>query len=414
MDTRPGVPDEAAADGTTEHPARRPGLAPLALGAVGVVYGDIGTSPIYALREALNAIADGARPSDGQVIGVLSIIMWSLTIIVSVKYALLMLRADNRGEGGTLSLMALARRGRPGFGRAILLLGMAGASLFFGDALITPAISVLSAVEGLEVSTPAIAEFVVPITVVILVVLFSVQRFGTARVAGVFAPLMTLWLLVLAGIGLWHVVMNPAVLWALNPLEAVRFLVEHSGVALAVMGAAFLAVTGAEALYVDLGHFGRRPIMLSWFGLVFPALVLNYLGQGAYLISHDGPIGLPLFEMVAGWASLPLVILATLATVIGSQAVISGTYSMTRQAIQLGLLPRRQVSAISITVAATATEIQPPCAIFSRLAPRKTRSSASSGATISAASPAGLCQQPQMTKNSSRLETTISPVTEMP
>ncbi|MBN9038944.1 MAG: potassium transporter Kup [Rhizobiales bacterium] len=340
MDTRPGVPDEAAADGTTEHPARRPGLAPLALGAVGVVYGDIGTSPIYALREALNAIADGARPSDGQVIGVLSIIMWSLTIIVSVKYALLMLRADNRGEGGTLSLMALARRGRPGFGRAILLLGMAGASLFFGDALITPAISVLSAVEGLEVSTPAIAEFVVPITVVILVVLFSVQRFGTARVAGVFAPLMTLWLLVLAGIGLWHVVMNPAVLWALNPLEAVRFLVEHSGVALAVMGAAFLAVTGAEALYVDLGHFGRRPIMLSWFGLVFPALVLNYLGQGAYLISHDGPIGLPLFEMVAGWASLPLVILATLATVIASQAVISGTYSMTRQAIQLGLLPR--------------------------------------------------------------------------
>jgi KUP system potassium uptake protein len=340
MDMKTSVPSETSPEGSAERSARRSGIGALAFSAVGVVYGDIGTSPIYAMRQALNAAADGARPTDAQVIGVLSIIVWSLTIIVSIKYASIVLRADNRGEGGTLSLMALARRGKPAFGAAILLLGIAGASLFFGDALITPAISVLSAIEGLEVATPQIAHFVVPITVVILVALFAVQRFGTARVAGVFAPLMTAWLLVLAGIGLWHVVAHPEVLWALNPYEALRFLVDHGGVALAVMGAAFLAITGAEALYVDLGHFGRKPIVLSWFGLVFPALVLNYFGQGAYLISHDGPIGQPLFEMVPGWASLPLVVLATAATVIASQAVITGAYSMSRQAIQLGLLPR--------------------------------------------------------------------------
>lgn len=340
MDMNTSVPSETLPEGSAERSARRSGVGALAFSAVGVVYGDIGTSPIYAMRQALNAAADGARPTDAQVIGVLSIIVWSLTIIVSIKYASIVLRADNRGEGGTLSLMALARRGKPAFGGAILLLGIAGASLFFGDALITPAISVLSAIEGLEVATPQIAHFVVPITVVILVALFAVQRFGTARVAGVFAPLMTAWLLVLAGIGLWHVVAHPEVLWALNPYEALRFLVDHGGVALAVMGAAFLAITGAEALYVDLGHFGRKPIVLSWFGLVFPALVLNYFGQGAYLISHDGPIGQPLFEMVPGWASLPLVVLATAATVIASQAVITGAYSMSRQAIQLGLLPR--------------------------------------------------------------------------
>jgi len=320
-----------------------PRTGTLALGAVGVVYGDIGTSPIYALREALRAATGEGPPSDADVIGVLSIIVWSLTLIVTVKYALLVLRADNNGEGGTLSLMALARRGTKGFGSLILLLGVAGAALFYGDALITPAISVLSAVEGLDVAAPGVSHFVVPITLVILVTLFSVQRYGTTRVAGVFGPITAVWFVLLAATGIWHIAANPAVLWALSPLAAVTFLIEHSGVAFVVMGAAFLAVTGAEALYADLGHFGRRPIVLAWFALVFPALLLNYLGQGAYILSHDGPIGQPLFEMVPDWATLPMVLLATAATVIASQAVISGTFSLTSQAIQLGMLPRFQI-----------------------------------------------------------------------
>jgi KUP system potassium uptake protein len=318
--------------------------ASLALGAVGVVYGDIGTSPIYALREALKAAGGEAAPADADVVGVLSIIVWSLTLVVTLKYALLVLRADNRGEGGTLSLMALARRGASRqMGGAMLVLGVAGAALFYGDALITPAISVLSAVEGLEVVAPSVEAAVVPITVAIIVALFTVQRFGTARVAVVFGPITALWFVVLGGIGVWHVLQNPDVLWALDPRAALGFLMDHSGVALVVMGAAFLAVTGAEALYADLGHFGRRPIVLAWFWLVFPALVLNYLGQGAYILSHDGPVGQPLFEMVPGWAGLPMVLLATAATVIASQAVITGTYSLTSQAIQLGMLPRLDI-----------------------------------------------------------------------
>jgi KUP system potassium uptake protein len=321
-------------------PAGKPRTLALALGAVGVVYGDIGTSPIYALREALNAATDGGRPSDADVIGVLSIIVWSLTIIVSVKYALIVLRADNRGEGGTLSLMALARSGTTRARGAILLLGVAGAALFYGDALITPAISVLSAVEGLEVTAPAIKPFVVPITLAIIITLFSVQRFGTAKVAGVFGPITAIWFAVLAATGVWHIANNSAVLWALNPVAALIFLTEHWGVALAVIGAAFLAVTGAEALYADLGHFGRRPVVLAWFWLAFPSLMLSYLGQGAYIMSHDGPVGQPLFELVPGWAVVPLVMLATAATVIASQAVITGAYSLTSQAIQLGMLPR--------------------------------------------------------------------------
>ncbi|MBX3531065.1 MAG: potassium transporter Kup [Rhizobiaceae bacterium] len=319
--------------------------AALALGAVGVVYGDIGTSPIYALREALKAATGGdGPPADVDVIGVLSIIVWSLTLIVSAKYALIVLRADNGGEGGTLSLMALARRGvSRNLSASVLVLGVAGAALFYGDALITPAISVLSAVEGLEVVVPGVEDAVVPITVAIIVGLFAVQRFGTARVAGVFGPITAIWFLVLGGVGLWHIVQNPDVLAALDPRAAAGFLVDHSGVALVVMGAAFLAVTGAEALYADLGHFGRKPIVLAWFALVFPALVLNYFGQGAYILSHRGPIGQPLFEMVPGWAGLPLVVLATAATVIASQAVITGTYSLTSQAIQLGMLPRLDI-----------------------------------------------------------------------
>ncbi|MEO3385549.1 potassium transporter Kup [Mesorhizobium sp. CAU 1741] len=327
-------------------PAAEPGhasgpTASLALAATGVVYGDIGTSPIYALREAMHAASgEVAAAEPAIVLGVLSIIVWSLTTIVSVKYASIVLRADNRGEGGTLSLMALAMRPRGRLSGLVLLLGMVGAALFFGDAVITPAISVLSAVEGLEVVTPVLTPFVVPITLAIVATLFAVQRFGTASVARVFGPVTALWFVVLGVIGLYHIVLSPGVLFALNPLVAVQFLLDHSGVAMVVIGAAFLAVTGAEALYADLGHFGRKPIVLAWFALVFPCLLLNYFGQGAYVLSHNGPIGQPLFEMVPDWATLPLVVLATIATVIASQAVISGAFSLASQAIQLGLLPR--------------------------------------------------------------------------
>ncbi len=316
------------------------GTGALALAAIGVVYGDIGTSPIYALREAIHATGNPDRSTDAEVLGVLSIIVWSLTLIVAIKYALIVLRADNRGEGGTLSLMALARQNAGRLSPAVMLLGMAGAGLFLGDALITPAISVLSAVEGLEVATPAFAPYVIPITVVILIALFAVQKKGTASVAMVFGPITAIWFIVLGGLGIWHIIDAPQVLAALNPAYAVGFLFSHSHVAFAVIGAAFLAVTGAEAIYADLGHFGRKPIVLAWFGLVFPALLLNYFGQGAFILSHEGATGQPLFQMVPSWAVFPLVILATVATVIASQAVITGTFSLASQAIQLGLLPR--------------------------------------------------------------------------
>ena len=316
------------------------GTGALALAAIGVVYGDIGTSPIYALREAIHATGNPDRSTDAEVLGVLSIIVWSLTFIVAIKYALIVLRADNRGEGGTLSLMALARQNAGRLSPAVMLLGMAGAGLFLGDALITPAISVLSAVEGLEVATPAFAPYVIPITVVILIALFAVQKKGTASVAMVFGPITAIWFIVLGGLGIWHIIDAPQVLAALNPAYAVGFLFSHSHVAFAVIGAAFLAVTGAEAIYADLGHFGRKPIVLAWFGLVFPALLLNYFGQGAFILSLEGATGQPLFQMVPSWAVFPLVILATVATVIASQAVITGTFSLASQAIQLGLLPR--------------------------------------------------------------------------
>lgn len=315
----------------------------LTIGALGVVYGDIGTSPIYALREALRAAAGDRPPTDIEVLGVLSIIVWSLTIVVAIKYALVVLRADNHGEGGTLSIMALARAGAPELRRTILLAGIVGASLFYGDAIITPAISVLSAVEGLEVVAPDLDTAVLPITIAILLTLFAVQRFGTARVALVFGPVTALWFLALLVSGGVQIAANPGVLAALDPLQAVSFLQNHTGVAFAVIGAAFLAVTGAEALYADLGHFGRRPIVIAWFGLAFPALLVSYFGQGAYVLSHGGDIGQPLFEMVPALAILPLVVLATAATVIASQATISGAFSLTSQAIQLGLLPRLEV-----------------------------------------------------------------------
>ena len=321
----------------------------LLLGALGVVYGDIGTSPIYAFREALHASTGGMEASREAVLGVLSLIVWALTLIVTIKYVIFVLRADNNGEGGTLSLMALARSSSPARAGAILAIGICGAALFFGDAIITPAISVLSAVEGLNVVTPAFKPYVVPITVVVLVMLFSVQRFGTARVATVFGPIMAVWFVLLGIIGLSHIFDDPSVLYAVNPYFAIAYLSNQPDVAFLTIGAVFLAVTGAEALYVDLGHFGRRPIVVAWLAIVFPCLLLNYFGQGAYVLSRAGTPKNPFFEMIPEWGLVPMVMLATAATVIASQAVISGAFSLTRQAVQLSILPRIEIQHTSET-----------------------------------------------------------------
>lgn len=312
----------------------------LMLGALGVVYGDIGTSPIYAFREALHAASAGGAVDRAEVLGVLSLIVWALTLIVTVKYVIFVLRADNGGEGGTLSLMALARRAYPRASGAILVTGICGAALFFGDAIITPAISVLSAVEGLKVVTPAFDPYVVPITLLILAALFAVQRFGTGSVASVFGPVTLLWFLSLGVAGVSHIVDDLSVFFAINPYYAIAYLVGQPEVAFVTIGAVFLAVTGAEALYVDLGHFGRRPIVMAWAWIVFPCLLLNYFGQGAFILAQGGTPENPFFEMLPEWGLLPMVGLATAATVIASQAVISGAFSLTRQAVQLGLLPR--------------------------------------------------------------------------
>ncbi|MBZ9773378.1 potassium transporter Kup [Mesorhizobium sp. CO1-1-8] len=313
----------------------------LMLGALGVVYGDIGTSPIYAFREALHA--SPGTDTRGDVLGVLSLIVWALTIIVTIKYVAFVLRADNKGEGGTLSLMALARSAYPKGARLILGIGLCGAALFFGDAIITPAISVLSAVEGLEVVTPTLDAYVVPITLVILAILFSVQRFGTGKVAAVFGPVTALWFLAIGVAGVYHLMDDPSVLLAINPYYAVAYLVGTPTAAFVTVGAVFLAVTGAEALYVDLGHFGRKPIVLAWLAIVFPCLLLNYFGQGAFVLANGGRPTNPFFQMLPDWALMPMVGLATAATVIASQAVISGAFSLTRQAVQLNLLPRIEV-----------------------------------------------------------------------
>jgi KUP system potassium uptake protein len=333
---------QASAAGS-EHQEHAQTLRVLTLGALGVVYGDIGTSPIYAFREALVASSGDGVASRDAVLGVLSLIVWALTIIVTVKYIGFVLRADNRGEGGTLSLMALARSSFSNRSSAILLIGILGAGLFYGDAVITPAISVLSAVEGLKVITPAFDPFVVPLTLLILAILFSVQRFGTGLVAKVFGPVTALWFLAIGFSGLIHIIDDPEILLALNPWQGLGFLVRAPEVAFITIGAIFLAVTGAEALYADLGHFGRRPIVLAWLVIVFPCLLLNYFGQGAFVLSHGGAIGHPFFEMNEGWMLVPMVALATAATVIASQAVISGAFSLTRQAVQLNLLPRFEI-----------------------------------------------------------------------
>jgi KUP system potassium uptake protein len=329
-------------DGTGDH--ARSGLFKLALGSLGVVFGDIGTSPLYAFRQAIAATTDeGAFPDRVVVLGVLSLILWTLTLIVSIKYVLILLRADNHGEGGTLSLMALAQRGLSKPSPWIVLLGIVGAALFYGDATITPAISVLSAVEGLAVATPRLGSVVLPLTILILIALFAVQRTGTGRVSFFFGPITALWFVVLAVSGLVALAREPSVLFAINPYYGVSFLLTHKFVAFVTLGAVFLVVTGAEALYADLGHFGRTPIQAAWYGVVFPALALNYLGQGALILGDPTARKNPFFLLFPDWAVVPVVILATAATVIASQAVISGTYSLTRQAIQLGLLPRMRI-----------------------------------------------------------------------
>lgn len=317
------------------------GLLSLVVGAIGVVYGDIGTSPLYALREALvPASRDGLV--DQEVVGIVSLLIWTLTLIVSLKYVILMLQADNNGEGGTLSLLALAQKA---LGRRVFLLaiGVVGASLFYGDSVITPAISVLSAVEGLKLVTPKLGDWVLPITSAIMIGLFFVQSRGTARIGIWFGPIMIVWFLVMALLGLFHISDEPAILLAINPANAVRFIANHGFVALVILGAVFLAVTGAEALYADMGHFGRKPIRVAWGSIVFPALVLNYLGQGALLMTRPDAVENPFFLLAPEWGRLPLVVLATIATIIASQSVISGAFSVTRQAIQLGLLPRLDI-----------------------------------------------------------------------
>ncbi|MDP1582995.1 MAG: potassium transporter Kup [Bradyrhizobium sp.] len=319
------------------------GFWALTLGSIGVVFGDIGTSPLYAFREAAHAAAHGGPVTRDIVLGVLSMILWSLFIVVTTKYVLLLLRADNNGEGGTLSLMALGQRALGRRSWVLLALGVIGASMFIADSMITPAISVLSAVEGLKLVTPALADYVVPLTILILVGLFSVQSSGTARVAAAFGPVMMLWFVTLAVLGLLHISDDPTVLAAINPWYAIQFLFSHGTIGLVTLGLVFLAVTGGEALYADLGHFGRKPIQAGWFYFVLPALLINYFGQGALVLAHPAAIENSFYRMVPEIALIPLVLLATAATVIASQAVITGAFSLIRQAVQLGLLPRFEV-----------------------------------------------------------------------
>ena len=325
------------------------GFWALTLGSIGVVFGDIGTSPLYAFREAVAGAAQGQPVTRVIVLGVLSLILWALFIVVTAKYVLLLLRADNNGEGGTLSLMALGQRALGRRSWPLLALGVVGASMFIGDSMITPAISVLSAVEGLKLAAPALEHYVVPLTVFILVVLFAVQSGGTARVASAFGPVMVVWFAALAVMGLIHISDDPSVLVAINPWYALDFLLTHGTIGLVTLGAVFLAVTGGEALYADLGHFGRKPIQAGWLYFVLPSLLINYFGQGALVLSDPAAIENSFYRMVPEILLLPLVVLATAATVIASQAVITGAYSLTRQAVQLGLLPRFEVRYTSET-----------------------------------------------------------------
>ncbi|MCS0584719.1 potassium transporter Kup [Massilia pinisoli] len=324
----------------TQH--NKKNVAGLALAAVGIVYGDIGTSPLYSLKTVFDP-EHGLALTPANLIGVVSLIFWGLTIIVSFKYVTLVLRADNRGEGGIMALLALALGAignRQRLHVALLLIGVFGASLFYGDSVITPAISVLSAIEGLEVATPALKAYVVPLTIVVLVGLYAAQRHGTAGIGRWFGPIMLLWFAALAAMGVLNIVESPGILVALNPWHALRFFIDNRGTGFLALGAIVLAFTGAEALYADMGHFGRAPIRLAWFAVAFPSLALNYLGQGGLLLARPDAIVNPFYQQLGAWSVYPLVVLSTIATVIASQATISGTFSMTKEAIALGFLPR--------------------------------------------------------------------------
>jgi KUP system potassium uptake protein len=334
--------------GNPHHPGAhgRGGLFGMALGALGVVFGDIGTSPLYALQTVFSIDGNAVKPTPSDVYGVVSLVFWSVTLVVTVKYVSFVLRADNDGEGGIMALAALVRKvsaSRPRRAALALGLGVLGAALFYGDSLITPAISVLSAVEGLEVARPDLAGAVLPIGVVILAVLFLVQRWGTHLVGRLFGPVMVLWFGTLIVLGLPHILAQPGVLLGLSPTYVFSFVADHPLTAFLAMGAVVLSITGAEALYADMGHFGRRPIRVSWFALVWPALIVNYLGQAALILTDPRAVANPFYLLAPQWAQLPLVVLATAATVIASQAVISGAFSMSRQAVRLGYLPQLTV-----------------------------------------------------------------------
>jgi KUP system potassium uptake protein len=345
----PGEPEEQPPDATAPPRAERrshatAGMAALTLGALGVVFGDIGTSPLYALQTVFAADHHAVRPTQSAVYGVISLVFWTITTIVSVKYVTFIMRADNDGEGGIMALIALVQRGvrlDHRWAKAVLVaLGIFGASLFYGDGMITPAISVLSAVEGLQVAAPSLEHLVVPITLAILTVLFAIQRFGTGAVGRAFGPIMGVWFAILAVSGLHRVAQHPGILRSISPTYGLDFLFEHGHTAFIALGSVVLTITGAEALYADMGHFGRGPIRRSWFALVFPALVLNYMGQGALIVDSPRAIDNPFFLLFPHWAQMPMVVAATVATVIASQAVISGAFSVTRQAVRLGFLPR--------------------------------------------------------------------------
>lgn len=324
-------------------------LAALTLGAVGVVYGDIGTSPLYAFKEVFAAGHVPLTPEN--IFGVLSLMFWTITVVVSIKYVVLILRADNNGEGGLIAMLALATQAvkdKPALRSRLLLVGIFGTAIFFGDGVITPAITVLGAVEGLEVAAPALHSYIVPISLMIITALFMVQRHGTARIGKFFGPVTVIWFLALAALGVTHILANPTILWALDPRYALTFIGGHPGIAFIALGSVVLCVTGAEALYADMGHFGKRPIRLAWFGLVMPALVLNYFGQGAMLLAHPENVKNPFFEMAPAWAVYPLIGLATCAAVIASQALITAAFSVTKQAIQLGYLPRLRIMHTSV------------------------------------------------------------------
>ena len=328
---------------TSEH--KKSSLVGLTLAAVGIVYGDIGTSPLYTLKTVFDP-AHGLAVTHNNLLGIVSLIFWGLTLIVSLKYVTLVLRADNRGEGGIMALMALVLSSVSKSSRwhvPLMVIGVFGATLFYGDSVITPAISVLSAIEGLEVATPAFSPYVVWLTIAVLVALYSVQSHGTAGIGRFFAPIMLIWFVALACMGVINIIKSPAILAAVNPLHAVAFLLDNGRIAFLSLGAVVLALTGAEALYADMGHFGKKPIRMAWFLIAFPALALNYLGQGGLLLAHPEAISNPFYQQLGAWSVYPLVILSTMATVIASQATISGTFSMTKQAIALGFLPRMRV-----------------------------------------------------------------------